>query len=773
MLHRIALAGLVAAALAGPMFAQTTGTLFADSSFENWDLVLPPSGPGVELLRIDEGAPYLSVRHRHERLLFSALTSYQAAPTAVYDPAELGAVVSFAISGRFRAQFEGAAPSYYSGRALNVYAVIVQGGTVYRSNLALFSWYAAVPLGVWFPAAQGALRASDFAAFPGGGRPDFSAQGGPMTIGLAVESGFQSSSEQPFVHQFAIDLDDFRVDYRLPGGSSPLAIYFASAGPELPTERGPIPYRSVQAEVLATLVSSDVRLSQAASEPVPFEVGFVGEPAISGVVNTGQTKGDVPHYFSRAYYAKVLELLSADGATIAEPRALAYLVSDVKAGCSFSALATWREDLRRFGYALTEEGSVPTAAPPGADSGTGVVQALRGLVRSAAGDIATLQALRDDVMAATAAGRYYAALYQTLSPAIVEAMVGSPALLVDLFSSADPWIDALETLVTGNGSAVVTAEMAADLNRLFDGFEANGSPALRRTLARERSRLGLDGLAGLTLAQFWQRVNDRWAPEGCAADGDGLCLGGGGRYRVEADWKTPSGAAGRGRAVPLSGDSGYFWFFDSANVEILTKVVDGCGLNQRIWSYSAGLTNLEVDLFVFDTATGRGRTYRNPQATNFAPILDSSYLECEAESAAAAATEPPSPSPLPTVLPLGGAGCTPGPETLCLDGGRFRVEADYRTAAGASGAARAVPLTDDTGTFWFFNAGNIELVVKTIDACGLAGFENYWVFAGGTTDVEVTLNVTDTQHDVTKTYRRPLGVPFAPVLDSGAFATCP
>ena len=122
---------------------------------------------------------------------------------------------------------------------------------------------------------------------------------------------------------------------------------------------------------------------------------------------------------------------------------------------------------------------------------------------------------------------------------------------------------------------------------------------------------------------------------------------------------------------------------------------------------------------------------------------------------------------------MGGAGCTPGPETLCLDGGRFRVEADYRTAAGASGAARAVPLTDDTGTFWFFNAGNIELVVKTIDACGLAGFENYWVFAGGTTDVEVTLNVTDTQHDITKTYRRPLGVPFAPVLDSAAFATCP
>lgn len=773
MLRRSAVAILLSAALTGPLAAQTTAPLFVDSNFENWDLVLPPNGPGVELLQIDEGERYLSVRHRHERLLFSALTSYQAAPAAVYDPAELGAVVSFAISGRFRAQFEGAAPSYYSGRALTVYAVIVQGGTVYRSNLPLFSWYAAVPLGVWFPAAQGALRASDFAAFPGGGRPDFSAQGGPMTIGLAVESGFQSSSEQLFVHRFAIDLDDFRVDYRLPGGSGPLEIFFPSSGPELPTQRGAIPYSNVTTELSGTPFARDVRLSQSASDPVPFDLRFVGEPVFSEVVPAGLNRTTVPLFFARGYYARVLELVSAVGADVVEPRAAAFLVNDKNAGCSFSALATWREDLRRLGYALAEEEPVPAAAQPGATSGAGVVRALRGMVRSAAGDIATLQALRDDVLATTAAGRYYAALYETLSPAIVEAMVGSPALLVDLFSSADPWVEALETLVTGNGGALVTADMAADFHRLLDRFEANGSPALRRTLARERARLGLDGLAGLTLAQFWQRVNDRWAPEGCAADGDGLCLGGGGRYRVEADWKTPAGAAGRGRAVALSGDSGYFWFFDAANVELLTKVVDGCGLNQRIWSYSAGLTNLEVELFVFDTATGRGRTYRNPQATNFAPILDSSYLECEAESAVPAAAEMPSPSPLATAQFLGGESCTPGPETLCLDGGRFRVEAEYRTAAGASGPARAVPLTDDTGTFWFFNAGNIELVVKTIDACGLAGFENYWVFAGGTTDVEVTLHVTDTLHDVTKTYRRPLGVPFAPVLDSAAFATCP
>ena len=177
-----------------------------------------------------------------------------------------------------------------------------------------------------------------------------------------------------------------------------------------------------------------------------------------------------------------------------------------------------------------------------------------------------------------------------------------------------------------------------------------------------------------------------------------------------------------------------------------------------------------MELFVFDTATGRGRTYRNPQATNFAPILDSSYLECETESLTKAAAPPPA-IPTPVAL-LGGAGCTPGPSTLCLDGGRFRVEAEYRTAAGASGPAHAVPLTDDTGTFWFFNAGNVELVVKTIDACGLPGFENYWVFAGGLTDVAVHLTVRDTWTGATVEQQTISGQPFPSLLETGKLRVC-
>ena len=82
-------------------------------------------------------------------------------------------------------------------------------------------------------------------------------------------------------------------------------------------------------------------------------------------------------------------------------------------------------------------------------------------------------------------------------------------------------------------------------------------------------------------------------------------------------------------------------------------------------------------------------------------------------------------------------------------------------------------LTSDSGYFWFFNPANIEVVVKVLNACTQAP-PRYWVFAAGLTNVEVTLQVTDTQAGGSpKTYVNPLGTPFAPIQDTGAFATCP
>ena len=91
------------------------------------------------------------------------------------------------------------------------------------------------------------------------------------------------------------------------------------------------------------------------------------------------------------------------------------------------------------------------------------------------------------------------------------------------------------------------------------------------------------------------------------------------------------------------------------------------------------------------------------------------------------------------------------------------------TARPATGTASA--LTPNSGYFWFFDATNVEMIVKVLDGCEANQHE--WVFAAGLTNVEVTTTVTDTFSGLSKTYTNTQGTPFAPVQDTAAFAACP
>jgi pseudomonalisin len=115
--------------------------------------------------------------------------------------------------------------------------------------------------------------------------------------------------------------------------------------------------------------------------------------------------------------------------------------------------------------------------------------------------------------------------------------------------------------------------------------------------------------------------------------------------------------------------------------------------------------------------------------------------------------------------------CVANATTLCLFGGRFGVSASFNAGASGTGNAQVVQLTDDTGYLWFFAAANVELVLKVLDGCPLGG--HYWVFAGGLTNVNVVITVTDSQTGATKTYTNPQSVAFQPIQDTAAFSTCP
>jgi hypothetical protein len=113
--------------------------------------------------------------------------------------------------------------------------------------------------------------------------------------------------------------------------------------------------------------------------------------------------------------------------------------------------------------------------------------------------------------------------------------------------------------------------------------------------------------------------------------------------------------------------------------------------------------------------------------------------------------------------------CVPDATTLCLNG-RFAVRAQFDAGDGNAGAAHGVKLTPDTGYLWFFSASNVETIVKVLDGCGLN--DRFWVFAGGLTDVNVVLTVTDTSTGSAKTYTNPPHTTFQPIQDTDAFEAC-
>ncbi len=131
--------------------------------------------------------------------------------------------------------------------------------------------------------------------------------------------------------------------------------------------------------------------------------------------------------------------------------------------------------------------------------------------------------------------------------------------------------------------------------------------------------------------------------------------------------------------------------------------------------------------------------------------------------------------PAATALPRGrrrrAAACVANAETLCLNGGRFEVKADWTTFQGQSGTGQAVALTPDTGYFWFFGAANVEMVIKVLDGCGVNG--SFWVYAGGLTDVLTHVRVRDTVTDTVWERTNPQQTPFQPIQDVNAFPVCP
>ncbi len=241
-----------------------------------------------------------------------------------------------------------------------------------------------------------------------------------------------------------------------------------------------------------------------------------------------------------------------------------------------------------------------------------------------------------------------------------------------------------------------------------------------------------------------------------------------GEFGIDVAWRDPrSGNTGSGHGVLLTGDTGAFWFFTPENVELFVKVLDGSAVNQYFWVFYGALSDVEFTLTVTQLSTGTTKSYHNPPYTlaSQADILAFPVFVLSDASVASANVSTASRAVTPDRADT--AACVPDATGLCLNSDRFHVSVtwtDPRT--GNTGSGQAVPLSGDSGYFWFFVASNVEMVVKVLDGRPVNG--HFWVFDAALSDVETEIKVTDTVTGAFKIYHKP-PYKFLSQADTSAF----
>lgn len=209
------------------------------------------------------------------------------------------------------------------------------------------------------------------------------------------------------------------------------------------------------------------------------------------------------------------------------------------------------------------------------------------------------------------------------------------------FAAAD--MDSAGNFVVTWESAVQEGRIGEIYARLFrpdgrpasDEFHVNQlSGQFEETLPRVA--LSDDGVVALTWVNWYTGDGSAEATmlrrylATCAPDATFLPLRNG-RFLACARWETTAGQRGSGVPANWSDESGGFWFFDDANLELFVKLLDGCGVNGHYWLYVSGLTDVGVDLALLDTWTGAVRSYSRPRGVPFAAIQDvDAFSTCNA-----------------------------------------------------------------------------------------------------------------------------------------------
>ena len=146
-------------------------------------------------------------------------------------------------------------------------------------------------------------------------------------------------------------------------------------------------------------------------------------------------------------------------------------------------------------------------------------------------------------------------------------------------------------------------DAGASATRLAAGGHGPGGPGI------ELVRMGAVALDAAGVGRSSQGGGD------CEAAEDRLCLLDD-RFSVEVGFVDPNAGTGLrepARVIPslTMAKTGFFWFFNSSNIELAVKMLDGRALNGHFWLLYGGLSDVEYEITVTDTVTGEASPYRN------------------------------------------------------------------------------------------------------------------------------------------------------------------
>jgi hypothetical protein len=221
------------------------------------------------------------------------------------------------------------------------------------------------------------------------------------------------------------------------------------------------------------------------------------------------------------------------------------------------------------------------------------------------------------------------------------------------------------------------------------------------------------------------------------------------RYRNQFDNNSEGSLVGESLSSSSTAQTAVFTFGDPLVVELMVRLSDARPFRNNIDVYFGGISDIAFTIKVTDLLTGTSREYTKPagqllggvdRGTFTAGVTGSTERMMQAMRSG-------------VVRPL-------ATDTVNLLNGRYAVRMRYRnqfanpaTTGYMLGQSIASSPTTETAVFFFNSADVAEWLVRFSDARPFA--ERIDVFHGGLSDIEYTIEVTDTQTGATKEYPKP------------------